>query len=1086
MSDPGPDTKPRPPRRWRPLRWLLRGLTVLVLLLAGAILFLAFPPDGEPVPLPDTMRARIEAVIDDTMPAGDITIGEISVSLSRGRLMPRIRFADMRLSENGRDRVVFPVLDVELDRADLLRGQIRPRQVALGGAALQIRRGADGRFDLAFTGAQSGETRDLAQTLQGIDLMFQQPVFSRLERVTGAGLALAVQDAVTGERLRLDGADFSLVPTGEALILSVGGRMEGDAQSELSFTFTRRAAIGQTAFAASFDNLDSRELAVVSDALAWLTLVDAPLSGQLSTVLFDDATVGTLSGSLEAGAGQVVPGGGVAPQPLNALSLSFDYDAESARMWIEEFTVDAPALRARISGHATLRDGPVYLAQLQVGRIVADPPGMFEDPLTFDGGAIDLRLQLDPVVAVDFGQVVLFDEETHITASGNAAAQEAGLSLRLDAEIPELDATRVPGFWPVDRLVNTRSWLSENLRAGTITNLHAGLRLTPGAPPVYGLTFDFAGAEVQAVRHMAPVEDGRGYLDISHNVLTVVLHDGHVMAPDGGRLSLDGSVMHIEDTRERFSPASFDLQIDGPIASALTLVGAEPFTMLDQFPFDPATVARGRAELAARLAFRMEPEITVEDITFAVDGTLRDVVSTALVPGRELLADRLRLSADNESLSIGGVSRLDGVQTDATWSRAIGPDSPAASLLEGRVVLTPAALQSFGVTLPDGMLGGSGTARFTLLLAPDTPARLSLSSDLAGLSLSVPALGWSLADVETGRLTAELVLGEAPGMPVLEIAGAGLDLSGAVLLDGPGDFDRLRLDRLTVGDWLDVEGALIAQGGATRLQITGGRADLRGLPAGTDGGGGTGLPIDLRLDRLDVTDSIFLTDLNAELSGRPIGGSFRGLVGGEVPVAGSLLGEANGPALRLRAEDGGAVLRAAEIYPNAYRGELDLLLEPRPGPGNFSGRLLIDNPRLRNAPAFAELLNAISVVGLLDQLASGEGVALGDVRVAFTLSPGQVSIRNATAIGPAMGLSLEGLYDTQSRYYDFEGVVSPLYLVNGLVGGIFTPRREGLFGFTYRLSGTPEDSSVTVNPFSILTPGVFREIFRRPPPEPAR
>jgi hypothetical protein len=40
-----------------------------------------------------------------------------------------------------------------------------------------------------------------------------------------------------------------------------------------------------------------------------------------------------------------------------------------------------------------------------------------------------------------------------------------------------------------------------------------------------------------------------------------------------------------------------------------------------------------------------------------------------------------------------------------------------------------------------------------------------------------------------------------------------------------------------------------------------------------------------------------------------------------------------------------------------------------------------------------------------------------------------------------------------------------------------------LFGFSYRLTGTPENANVSVNPLSILTPGIFREIFRRPPPE---
>ena len=85
-----------------------------------------------------------------------------------------------------------------------------------------------------------------------------------------------------------------------------------------------------------------------------------------------------------------------------------------------------------------------------------------------------------------------------------------------------------------------------------------------------------------------------------------------------------------------------------------------------------------------------------------------------------------------------------------------------------------------------------------------------------------------------------------------------------------------------------------------------------------------------------------------------------------------------------------------------------------------------------------------------------------------------------------MGLSLDGVYDIATRYFDFEGVVSPFYLVNGMMGGIFSARREGLFGFTYRLTGTPENSAVSVNPLSVFTPGIFREIFRRPPPELAQ
>ena len=62
-----------------------------------------------------------------------------------------------------------------------------------------------------------------------------------------------------------------------------------------------------------------------------------------------------------------------------------------------------------------------------------------------------------------------------------------------------------------------------------------------------------------------------------------------------------------------------------------------------------------------------------------------------------------------------------------------------------------------------------------------------------------------------------------------------------------------------------------------------------------------------------------------------------------------------------------------------------------------------------------------------------------------------------------------------------QGVISPIYILNG-IGQIFTRRGEGLFGFAYRMTGAQGATRVEVNPLSILTPGMFREIFRRPPP----
>ena len=39
------------------------------------------------------------------------------------------------------------------------------------------------------------------------------------------------------------------------------------------------------------------------------------------------------------------------------------------------------------------------------------------------------------------------------------------------------------------------------------------------------------------------------------------------------------------------------------------------------------------------------------------------------------------------------------------------------------------------------------------------------------------------------------------------------------------------------------------------------------------------------------------------------------------------------------------------------------------------------------------------------------------------------------------------------------------------------------FGFNYQIAGVGDDLRIEVNPLSILTPGVFRELFNTPMPE---
>ena len=102
-------------------------------------------------------------------------------------------------------------------------------------------------------------------------------------------------------------------------------------------------------------------------------------------------------------------------------------------------------------------------------------------------------------------------------------------------------------------------------------------------------------------------------------------------------------------------------------------------------------------------------------------------------------------------------------------------------------------------------------------------------------------------------------------------------------------------------------------------------------------------------------------------------------------------------------------------------------------------------------------------------------IILGAGRVGQSVADSLVSERNDITVIDTDPTRLRALQDR----LDLRGVISPFYLING-IGAVLTRPGEGLVGFTYRVSGSAANPRVSVNPLSVLAPGFFREMFRRP------
>ena len=1095
---------PRPvPRRSRSLRNALLTLLTIAVLVAAAG-FAALGLTGTFVRLPvwavAEAEARLNRSLADAMPDSALAIGAVEVGVDAD-WVPRLRLEDARLlHRSGAPILILPEARVGFDPESLLRGEVRPSTLLLSGARIDLTRNADGRLDIGIGGVGTGARIDgLPALFDALDGALATPALSRLSRIETDAMTLVYTDRRMGRswelgdgRLRLENRDHELRAEFGTTLLGTDGN---PAQAQITLVAEKGGA--KARLSATVDRVPAGDLAAMVPPLAPLGALEAPISGRLSARI-DASGVTALDAALDFGAGALRPTPEAQPIAFDRAGMQVSYDPARGRVNLTSVDVESRTLRLRASGHSYLTDadgailtGPLgarlpaaFLTQIHISEMQVDPAGLFVEPVRFTEGAIDLRLRLDPFT-LDIGQVALVEAGRRLAARGTLAAGDGGWTAAIDLTLDRIGHRDLLALWPVTLVSKTRDWLEQNLLEGTLTDVKAALRLAPGKEPVLSLGYDFTATDVRFLRTLPPIRDADGYATVEGMSYTMVVSRGSVTPPLGGVIDMAGSVFSVLDITKRPAQAEVQLQTDSSLTAALSLLDEPPFGFL-QKAGRQVDLGQGRARMAALLRFPLVPKLMGGDVSFRVDGTVVDFASDRLVPKKTVSAPMLTLSADPRGLRVSGTGTVGEVPFDVTFLQPFGKEAPPASI-DGTVELSRRTVEEFGIGLPAALADGTGSGTVTVTLPKGKPARLTLVSDLNRIRMAIPGTGWTKPPATTGRLEVRATLAKPVRVDRLTVSAPGLEAEGTIRLNDTGTLAEATFPTVALGDWMTgsvlIEGR--GEGRPPGIRVTGGEADLRRKPDDPEEGGAGGeaadIPLSIALDRLRVTESIALTDFRGNFTPRGgFNGTFAALVNGQAAVSGTVVPTANGAAIRLRSDNAGGVMASAGVFSSARGGQLDLTLRPRPGGKVYDGSADIRNIRVVDAPVLAELLNAVSVVGILEQL-NGEGLFFGQALGDFILTPSAVEITRGSAVGNSMGVSMAGVYGTESKELALQGVISPIYMLNG-IGAILTRRGEGLFGFNYEVRGTSDRALVSVNPLSILTPGMFRDLFRGDPP----
>ncbi|MDQ2089041.1 AsmA family protein [Marimonas arenosa] len=1072
------------------------GLVALLALAVVAVVVAVagFAVIGRPLSAPEWLRDRIEAQVNRQLEAVRIGLGQVTLVVEEG-WHPRVQLHDIKIDDaDGRPLLTLADAEGTLALRPLLRGQLQPARIWLTGAQLVLRRDVTGEVELSFgdTGLTQREAASFVQLIEEADRALVTPALSALRQVSADGLTLRYEDARAQRAWTVDGGRIDMIRTGDDLALRGDFALLSGGSSAATVEMSYQSRIGSPAagFGISFADVASEDIAAQSAALLWLDVLRAPISGALRGSTDETGQLGPLSATLQIGEGVLQPTDETKPIPFRSARSYFTYSPYSQSMQFDELSVDSAWGKLRAEGRVVMgamKNGlpQEFTGQMRVTEISANPQDLYAEPIRLSDATADMRLRLDPF-ELALGQLTLRDGPRRLVLDGTLNARATGWDLSLSGRLNRLDPERLLQLWPESVVPRTRDWLDRNLLGGEMTNVQLGLKSEPDAKPDVYLGWEFRDLETVFMKSMPPIRGGRGHASLFRNTLTIIADAGRVQADQGGALDISGTVFSIPDVREKFAPAFTELKSRSTITAALSLLDREPFRFISKAG-QTVTLADGIAEVNGRADFLLKKDLPAEEVRFEARAALSNVRSETLVPGRVLAAASLEAFADPTELRISGAGRLGQVPVEGVFVAPLGKERSGRSRIDGTVELSQRFVEEFRLGLPKGSVSGSTRGTLGIDLRRGERPAFTLSSDLAGLALRVPQIGWAIAEKTRGTLEVAGRLGDPVEVSRLALTAPGLRTTGRIDLGPGGRFIAARFDRLRAGNWLDAPVTLVGRGvgEAPEVVVSGGTVDLSKTEIGEGtGSGGTqgGGPMNVTLDLLKISEGISLTRFKGNFTtARGMDGRFSALVNGGAPVEGRVVPQNGRSAFEITSDRAGGVFKSAGLFPNARGGSLKLVLAPGKGKGVYEGQLTAKNVWLRNAPAMAALLNAISVVGLLEQL-TGSGILFGEVDARFRLTPKQAIIARSSAVGASMGISMDGYYDLETGAMNMQGVVSPFYLVNA-VGAVLTRKGEGLIGFNYTLRGTAENPRVSVNPLSLLTPGLFREIFRRPPPK---
>ncbi|HEX5279853.1 MAG TPA: AsmA-like C-terminal region-containing protein [Micropepsaceae bacterium] len=1006
---------------------------------------------------------------------------------------------------NGHIITQAPKADLNLDALALLSGRLRLKSFGLVGLQLTGVRTQDGAVRLGFGRDQSEANfldtlRELLKSSAGSSaaldtLSLQHARVAFLDQPTG--LFIVLPDANLSLTARKTGFDTALVAAGEI----TGSPFRIDAHARLRDDgMPLSANIKLAGFSLhSLTENNSRFAVLKPYELTTDVTADISFSGDGEPAAANFRAAGSGSVDVPAMGGDL---------RLSRFAVEGHVDPQSRHAEADNITIDGADLlhgRGAVSLDWDNSGISQLTANVDSGGIRLNLPKLYSYPLAFAHLAFHANYNRDDhSLSWDNGAFEAGPVSGNLR--GSATVDASGVQgVRLLGGVAPVMLADLLTYWPNGIAESARDWIIANVPQGKVGPLQisaalpAGVLDAPSLPDsALTVTFPFQGLTTQYVDGMTPITRAEGEATLKGDSFDLVVNRGAI-----GPLALSRGEITIPNLHLSGSVAHIVAHADGATSDVLRLIDEKPLEYPKKFGILPASV-EGRSSVDLDFELPLLRDLSWDQVHFQVKANAAQLALP--IAERRIEGANVEFVVDPSSLKATGQGRYAAVPVNFTWTEDFAAIAKSTRL-DVTGTADDAGRSRLGITTPDWITGPMPFAltltgqhfRFTEGVVKADLTRVA--ADFPGLAAGKPA---GIAASGTAQLSFDD--DGVVSMPDFAAASSDLHLHGALLMAEEGRIRSLALSDFHAGSD-DFAMTLIPSGHGYAITIQGQSLDVRHL-TGLDRPGSPSpdraatkvenpISISAQVQRLVLSNRATLRNVAMsiafEANDRLNGFDLRADSPGVGKLSGHMTVVKGIRTLDVEADNAGALIDTVVNFPSIRGGKLNAQITfPEPGSvlrrvtaplPDYEGTVTFSDVVLTNQPFIARLLAAGSLDGPL-RLLQGEGIALSKVTLPFRARGRMIEVADGRASGDAIGGTFTGSYERDSRKMDISGTLVPLFGLNSVLGSLplvgdllVSKKGEGILGLTYEMKGNIGDPSITVNPLSMLTPGIFRRIF---------